>query len=253
MIRSRTTLKKLLKNSLKKGCSGEWLGLGNYLISEMLNILPFVRSDKKMIECPLCNYNASQFIHLGNKLGISWDSACPSCDCRSRHRGLFFLYNRYLKTSDSKKILHFAPEKSFVSYFKNIGTHRYKTTDFNMIEVDFPNQDIQCLTFDDCSYDIVLANHVLEHVENDEIALSEIERILKKNGKAILTIPGDWRRAKTTIFPNLDLNGHYRDYGLDIIDLMKTIFSKVHVCNLFQFNGKKHAIKENEKAFICIK
>ena len=115
--------------------------------------------------------------------------------------------------------------------------------------VDFPREDIQCLRFDDCSYDLVLANHVLEHVENDGLALSEVARILSKNGKAIFTIPGDWRRVETKIFPNLDFNGHYRDYGLDIIDLMKTVFSKVKVCNLFQFDGIKHAIKKDEIAF----
>mgnify|MGYP001281834217 CR=1 FL=1 len=252
-MRSRTTFKKLFKNSLRKGYSGEWLDLGHYLVSETLNIFPIMRPNKKKLKCPLCNNSENQFVHLGNKLGISWNVACPNCDSRSRHRGLFFLYNRYLNTPDQIRILHFAPEESFLLYFKNIGPHYYKTTDFNMAGVDFPNEDIQSLKFDDCSYDIVLANHVLEHVENDDLALSEVARILNKNGKAIFTIPGDWRRAETKIFPNLDLNGHYRDYGLDIIDLMRTIFSKVQVCNLFQFDGNKHAIKKDEKAFICIK
>ena len=122
-----------------------------------------------------------------------------------------------------------------------------------MIGVDYPNQDIQNLKLNDSSYDLVLINHVLEHVENDKIALSEIARILKTNGRAIITVPGDWKRINTKTFHNLDFNGHYRDYGLDIISLMKIFFKNVQICNLFQFDGFKHAIKKDERAFICKK
>ena len=252
-MRPRTTYKKLFKNSFKKSYTGDWLDFGYYFVSEVMNVYPFAGLNRKYLVCPLCDKSEDHFFHLGNKLGISWHAACPNCDSRSRHRGLIFLYNRYLNRSDQIRILHFAPEKSFLSYFSNIEPHHYNTTDLNMDGVDFPREDIQCLRFDDCSYDLVLANHVLEHVENDGLALSEVARILSKNGKAIFTIPGDWRRIETKIFPNLDLNGHYRDYGLDVIDLMKTVFSKVEVCNLFQFDGIKHAIKKDEIAFICIK
>lgn len=252
-MRSKTTLIKLLRNSIRKAIYGEWKELGYYIISESINITIDILPLTRNVICPLCKKSKKNFIHLGNKHGINWNSSCQNCDSRSRHRGLFFLYNYYLKSTETIKILHFAPEPSLRKYFESLNLNYYRTTDLNMIGVDYPNQDIQNLKLNDSSYDLVLINHVLEHVRNDKIALSEVARILKTNGRAIITVPGDWKRIKTKTFHNLDFNGHYRDYGLDIISLMKIFFKSVQVCNLFQFDGFKHAIKKDERAFICKK
>lgn len=52
-----------------------------------------------------------------------------------------------------------------------------KATDFKFQIIDA--QDIPC---DDCSFDVVIANHMLYHVDNIETALSEIYRVLKPGG-----------------------------------------------------------------------
>ena len=57
----------------------------------------------------------------------------------------------------------------------------------------------------------------------------------------------------TREFSNLKLNGHFRDYGLDIIDKMGNYFSKVKKIDLSKYNGSKYAIKKLEIAFLCIK
>ena len=109
------------------------------------------------------------------------------------------------------------------------------------------------MSFDDSSFDLVLSNHVLEHVPDDQQAVSELARVLIPGGTAIITIPGDWRRKQTRTFTHLNYNGHYRDYGLDILDMMQDSFSKVKKRNLFYYQGYRHAIKPLESAFICIK
>jgi predicted SAM-dependent methyltransferase len=43
--------------------------------------------------------------------------------------------------------------------------------------------------FDDEHFDMVIANHILEHIPNDDKAIKEIYRVLKKNGIAILQVP----------------------------------------------------------------
>ena len=58
-------------------------------------------------------------------------------------------------------------------------------------------------------------------------AMRELARILKPKGIAILTIPGNWRRKQTKIFSHLNYNGHYRDYGLDILNMLRNSFSMV--------------------------
>ena len=49
--------------------------------------------------------------------------------------------------------------------------------------------DVCSLPYADNFFDIVVASDVLEHVENDQQAIAEIYRVLKKNGTLIFTIP----------------------------------------------------------------
>ena len=49
--------------------------------------------------------------------------------------------------------------------------------------------DIHEIPFDDHTFDIIFCNHVLEHVEDDLKAMSEMRRVLKPGGWAILQIP----------------------------------------------------------------
>jgi ubiquinone/menaquinone biosynthesis C-methylase UbiE len=120
-----------------------------------------------------------------------------------------------------------------------------------MKDVKF-KEDLQNLSFKDNSYDIILNNHVLEHISNDKKAIQEIQRILKPDGIAIITVPGDWKK-RTKHFFSLDNNGHYRDYGFDFVFKLKKVFKRVHIQKLFKYQGQKHAIKKDEIAFICFK
>ena len=53
------------------------------------------------------------------------------------------------------------------------------------------------MTFGNDEFDIVFCNHVLEHVNDDKKAMSEIYRVLRKNGYAILQSCIDYNRANT--------------------------------------------------------
>ena len=52
--------------------------------------------------------------------------------------------------------------------------------------------DGQTFPFEDCSFNSALSNQVLEHVFNPDEFLSEINRVLKKGGKLLLTVPFVW-------------------------------------------------------------
>jgi len=245
----------LIKRSFSFILVGNWSSLANHILVEILNILNQynLTTRVKYIICPLCNYKNHSFVHLSNSHKISWNSACQNCDSRSRHRGLYFLYKKYLTNSSDKKILHFAPEKYLVNAIKSFGDNEYYSTDYNMTHVDFPREDVQALSFENNSFDVVIINHVLEHVPNDNDAIKEISRILKNNGYVIITIPGNWKRMKTKVYLPPTSNGHYRDYGMDVIEKLQNHFILVKKINLFKFNGEKHAIKKLETAFICKK
>jgi 2-polyprenyl-3-methyl-5-hydroxy-6-metoxy-1,4-benzoquinol methylase len=51
------------------------------------------------------------------------------------------------------------------------------------------HSDVEQLPFPDRSFDKVLCSHVLEHVLDDHAVVSEIYRVLKDDGRAILAVP----------------------------------------------------------------
>jgi ubiquinone/menaquinone biosynthesis C-methylase UbiE len=91
--------------------------------------------------------------------------------------------------------------------------------------------DIQEMPFGDNEFDVVICNHVLEHVPNDRKAIGEIYRVLKKGGFAILQVPTDYSMEKTYEDPSITdplerekhfrQKDHYRLYGRDYLNRIK--------------------------------
>jgi SAM-dependent methyltransferase len=237
---------------LAKLKSKEFYGAMLFLRAEILNKLnrDNILNKNGKYFCPLCKNNSGSFVRIGNKK----NAVCPHCTSRARHRGLIYLYqNEILGLDSNSKVLHFAPEPVFYQILKN-KIFTYHTTDFFLEDVDLPKQDIQNLSIADAQYDLVLSNHVIEHVPDDEKALAEMSRVTKNGGKVIITVPGNYTRLKTIYFNNLKNQGHYRDYGMDFMDKMKKAFTEVLVIDLYTFDTKGElAIPENELAFIGIK
>lgn len=249
----------LLKRSIKLLFKLEFRKAFNSLVSGGLNLFntSFRNGGEKVYQCSVCHFKTPFFYAHGNDLHIMFNSICPNCNSRSRHRGLFFLYKNLLGNLTSHvSVMHFAPEPVFYQLFKSNDQVVYQTADLFLSDVDF-KEDIQNLRFSDSSYDLVLCNHVIEHVPNDAAALSEMSRILKPGGKAIITIPGDFERGQTIYFNHLRYNGHYRDYGLDVVKKMRNYFKTVECVNMHIFNigsnKMKYGIRPSDIAFICKK
>jgi len=157
----------------------------------------------------------------------------PSTLSLERHRLLWlFLQRKTELFTKPHKLLHFAPEQAFYKRFKTLKHIDYTTTDLNSPLADV-KADICDLPFKDESFDVVLCNHVLEHIKDDTKAMIEIFRILNKGGWAVLQIPQDLDREttfeddsitdqseRTKIFGQYD---HVRVYGWDYYDKLKSI------------------------------
>jgi len=88
--------------------------------------------------------------------------------------------------------------------------------------------DVQDMPFDDREFDVVICNHVLEHVPDDRKAIAEIFRVLRHGGFAIMQVPTDYSREKTyeddSITEPLEREkhfrqkDHYRLYGRDYLN-----------------------------------
>lgn len=187
---------------------------------------------------------------------MSWNSMCPSCGSRKRHRALAVLLPQLMGAPE--RVLHFAPEPTLAQIIiESLPESSYSTTDRFMDHVDYPGEDIQNLSFSDNFTDAVLCNHVIEHVPNDGEALDEIARILRPGGAAYITVPGNWARATVFFDDPPAHNGHYRDYGNDFIEQLHHHFSSVEVVDFDSIDvgphGLSYGIDGDDLLFICRK
>jgi SAM-dependent methyltransferase len=140
------------------------------------------------VACPVCEKSYRVFLPYG-RIKQRPNALCPSCLSLERHR-LIWLYLKH-KTSFFDKpqhVLHVAPEACFMKPFEKLHGDGYITADIES-PLAKVKMDIHKIPFDENTFDAVLCNHVLEHVESDIIAMKEIYRVLKPGGFAILQVP----------------------------------------------------------------
>lgn len=186
-----------------------------------------------------------------------------------RHRLLWlFLKEKtsFFNQSKNFKVLHFAPEQAFYNRFKKFTHWNYTTTDLNSPLADV-KADICDLPFEDNSYDLILCNHVLEHIPDDQKAMQELFRVLKPGGMGIFQIPQDLSRSQTfedhsitnpkeraRVFGQYD---HVRIYGYDFFDQLRKIGFRVDEVDLTKeytaSEIKKFGLAKGEIIPVCYK
>jgi SAM-dependent methyltransferase len=128
---------------------------------------------------------------------------CPKCLSLERHR-LIWLYLRERTDffTKSLKVLHIAPEQCFEERFRKMKNLEYLTADLDSPIADY-SCDVQNLPFSENEFDVVICNHVLEHVDDDLLAMREILRVMKPEAYAILLVPVDHSRPTTYEDPSI--------------------------------------------------
>ncbi|WP_417428981.1 class I SAM-dependent methyltransferase [Halpernia sp.] len=177
-----------------------------------------------------------------------------------RHRQMWlYLKNETDFFTKNYKVLHMAPEQSFFKRFKMMKNLDYLTADLFSPIVDV-KADILNLPFEDESFDVVFCNHVLEHIEDDRKAMSELFRVMKPGGWGIFQVPMKNSLEKT--YEDFNIKDpkerqkhfgqydHVRWYGMDYFDRLKSVGFKVDA-NFYsrKFSSeerKKYSLKENE-------
>jgi len=96
----------------------------------------------------------------------------------------------------NSRILVIAPEIPLLRIFKDVTGGKVTTADLFMAGVDV-QADICALPFADGEFDVVVANHVLEHIPDDRLAMKELRRVTKAGGRAILQTPLCWENEVT--------------------------------------------------------
>lgn len=185
------------------------------------------------VECPVCGAHYRRFLPYGY-VASRPNALCPRCLALERHRLLWLYLTRETDLCTTRpRLLHIAPEACLMRRLKPCYAacaDRYVTADLESPLADL-HFDVQRIPLPDASFDVLICNHLLEHVADDRLALRELHRILRPGGWGILLSPVERTRAhtyeddtvtdpeeRTRIFGQYD---HRRIYGADYADRLR--------------------------------
>lgn len=201
--------------------------------------------------CPICGYHGV-FISVGHP--GRWDARCLDCGSRERHRLLhLWIIEGGGDKLAGKRILHFAPEKAFARRMR--GNPLYETAD--LMQAGVTHQvDITGTKLPGDIYDVVMANHVLEHIPDDRAAMRELFRLLKPSGIALLSVPINATRLTTYENPgatsaaarwaHFSAHDHVRYYGMDFAARLAEAGFKVETFRVSPEEEVKYGLLRDE-------
>ncbi|WMJ73370.1 methyltransferase domain-containing protein [Cytophagaceae bacterium ABcell3] len=230
----------------------------------VLGIVAFFYRGNK-VEDPVSGKTYRKFLPYGR---IPRENAlCPGSLTLERHR-LMWLYLKE-KTNfftANLKVLHMAPEYCFIKRFEAL-----KNLDYITADIESPlakvKMDVHDIPFPDNTFDVCFCNHVMEHVTDDLKAMSEIYRVLKPGGWAIIQSPIDYNLEKTFSDPNADTpakrekvygqSDHVRQYGTDYGQILQkagfTVKEDKFVMEMPEEKVKRYALPAEEIIYFCSK
>ncbi|HWV30998.1 MAG TPA: class I SAM-dependent methyltransferase [Dyadobacter sp.] len=155
------------------------------------------------VECPVCNSKYRKFLPYGRNTSSRENALCPSCLSLERHRLMALYMKRKTNFYTAKlKVLHVAPEYCFIDRFEQM-----KNLDYITADIESPlakvKMDIHQIPFPENTFDVAICNHVMEHVDDYILAMSELHRVLKPGGWALIQSPQDMKYEVTYEDPTI--------------------------------------------------
>lgn len=193
---------------------------------------------------------------------------CPRCGSTDRERHLL----AYLEREQSirfrgRRVLHFAPENVVRNWIVAQGPLEYIQADLFPSAPGIEKIDITEMPFESGHFDVVIANHVLEHVSQDSSAVREISRVLKRGGHAIMqtpftarlptTLENDCIRSASSRLALYGQEDHVRLYGADLVQRIEanglSSRMKNHADLLADLDPIRHGVNPREPLFLFVK
>lgn len=178
--------------------------------------------------CPCCHYEG-KFLSRGHNTETKPYSQCPRCGALARHRLQRCVLDELFRSGalTGGGVLHFAPEPFLAGYLKT-RFETYVGADIAPLPGQVP-ADMRELPFEDGTFDLVYASHVLEHIDDDARALAEVRRVLRPGGVAILPVPVVAERTVEYPEPCPSEHGHVRAPGRDYYGRYREHFARVEI------------------------
>lgn len=219
----------------------------------------------RKVECPVCGGRFRKFLPYGY-VETRPGALCPGCLSLERHRLMWlYLLNETDFFTAPAELLHIAPEYCFIKRFAKPGNLKYVTADLEspLAEV---KMDVQDIPFADNSFDIIFCNHILEHVDDDRLAMRELYRVMRPGGYGIMLSPVNPQRAVTYEDPSVTTpedrlrhfgqRDHVREYGLDYSDRLREAgftVEEIDYASVFNADIRKKYGLRNETIYLVRK
>ena len=181
---------------------------------------------------------------IGGGYRATWQ--CPICGGGDRTRWLLWVLSRYTPIfRDKCRVLHFAPEREVSLRIVSNPDCDYYSGDIEPGKA-MHITDITNIQYRDAMFDYIIANHVLEHIIDVNLAMRELRRVLKADGRLVLSFPictdqKTLERADiNTDALRLEYYGqsdHVRLYGSDYLERIEqygwevTVYSPKDMCS----------------------
>lgn len=240
-----------------------WLIRLSYGVAPVLAL--FYRGNR--FEDPIDGRRYRKLLPYGYEGRQRENALAPASLSLERHRLLWLYLKDYSDFfTRPHQMLHVAPEQCFYGRFRKMAQLDYLTADLDSPIADV-KMDIHNIQYPDESFDFILCNHVLEHVEDDQQCMRELCRVLKKDGTAIMQVPFKADQAQTDEDPSLSdpeerirrfgQYDHLRQYGRDYPERLRANGFKVTEIDFAQKLSaeeyRRYALMPGEKLYVCSK
>lgn len=224
----------------------------------------FLRGNK--FEDPITGIRYRKLLPYGRTTSRE-NALAPDSLSLERHRLMWlYLKERTNFFTEKHKVLHVAPEYCFMNRFRKMKNLDYATADLSSPWADH-HFDVHDIPFEENTFDVIFANHIMEHVENDAKVIREFFRVMKPGGFGIFQIPQDRTRKTTLEDPAIQSpedrlehywqEDHVRLYGLDYGDKWKDAGFNVKEDDYIKSIGNglatKYCLPKGEVIYLCKK
>lgn len=173
--------------------------IGHLLKVAWIKFRSRLRRQKLPFYCPCCRVYLANYADGGymsdpncynpaRYAGMDQEVICPCCGSLPRHRILTLWMESHIDELRGKRILYFAQEEAVRLWMKR---NRLSAITADLQAPADLCLDIENTQLPDESYDVIICNHVLEHVSDYHKALKELHRIVTADGMIIISFPMD--------------------------------------------------------------
>lgn len=189
------------------------------------------------LEDPIDNRKYKKFLPYGYGSERS-NAFSPGTLSLERHRALYlYLKEKTGVFTEQIKMLHIAPERSLGNLFKGKSNINYLSADL-LSPWAMVHFDAHAIPYRDNTFDVVIANHILEHVQDDIRVMGEMYRVMKPGGFGVFQVPlfediplteqDPFLRDEQEQNRRFGQKDHVRKYGIDYLKRLESVGFHVH-------------------------